>query len=354
MSRRLLVLLGVLSMIALIVGGCQNQPTVEEIVAKMREVEASTADAHGVLEFAVHNLGADEEVVVEVWEKRPDKTRIEMVESTDPELAGVLLVSDGEQTWTYVPADNRVLVAQVGPDEPSSPREIVQFMDEILERILDMCDVKLVGEEDVAGTATYKLEFTCGGENTFLPEGTKATVWVDQERWVVLQAHFSGGALGEGWMRVRTYELNTGLGDSVFQFEIPEGAEVTEMEEAEPVPVIPLTLDEARERAEFLMVPGYVPEGATLTDVVALEEAIVLVYDHSMTSFTIMQGPSPRPDENPLGKTKEVTVRGQPATLTTSAALGTSLLTWTENEITITVAGHIAEDEVLKVAESLQ
>jgi outer membrane lipoprotein-sorting protein len=352
MSKRLLVVLGMLSVVALVVAGCQNQPTVEEIVAKMREVEASTEDAHGVVELAIHNLGADEEMVVEVWEKRPNKVRIEMVESSDSEYAEAVMVSDGEQVWMYVPEGNRVRVGEVGPDEPSSPREIVQFMDEILERMLDTCDVKLAGEEDVAGTPTYKLGFTPReAEETVLPLGSTGTVWVDQERWVVLQAHFSGGAVGEGWMRVRSYELNTGLDDSLFQFVIPEGAEVTKVEARE---FVPLTLDEARAQAEFLMVPSYVPEGATLINVFAVHEAIVLHYDHSMTSFTIMQGPSPRPEEILLGKTTEVTVRGQTARLTTNAALGTSFLTWTENGITITIAGHISEAEVQRVAESLQ
>ena len=352
MSKRLLVVLSMLSIIALVVGGCQNQPTVEEIVAKMREIEASTEDAHGVVELAVHNLGADAEMVVEVWEKRPNKTRIEMVESSDAEFAGAVMVADGEQVWVYLPEENRVRVGEVGVDEPSSPREIVQFMDEILERVLDTSDVRLVGEEDVAGTPTYKLEFTPReGEETLLPAGSTTTLWVDQERWVVLQAHFSAGAAGEGWMRVRSYELNTGLPDSIFEFEAPEGAEVTRIEYWD---FVPLTLDEAKAQAEFLMVPTYVPGGATLINVFAVDETIVLHYDHSMTSFTIMQGPSPGPEDPPLGKTTEVTVRGQPASLTTSATLGTSLLTWTENGITITVAGQIGEDEVLKVAESLQ
>jgi outer membrane lipoprotein-sorting protein len=352
MSKRLLVVLSVLSIIALVVGGCQNQPTVEEIVAKMREIEASTEDAHGVVELAVHNLGADAEMVVEVWEKRPNKTRIEMVESSEPDYAGAVMVADGEQVWVYFPEENRVRAGEVGSHEPSSPREIVQFMDEILERVLDTSDVRLVGEEDVAGTPTYKLEFSPReGHDTLLPGGSTITLWVDQERWVVLQAQFSGGAAGEGWMHVRSYELNTGLPDSIFEFEVPEGAHVTQVEHRE---FVPLTLDEAKAQAEFLMVPAYVPEGTTLINVFALDETLGLYYDHSGTSFTVMQGPAPGPEHKPLGRTTEVTVRGQLASLTTDAVLGTSLLTWTENGITITVAGQISEGEVLRVAESLQ
>lgn len=352
MSKRLLLVVGVLAVMALVIGGCQNQPTVEEIVAKMREIEASTEDVHGVVELAVENLGADEEMVVEVWEKRPNKTRIKMVESSNSEYAGAVMVTDGQDVWVYFPEDNRVLVGQVGPDEPSSPREIVRFMDEILERVLDTCDVRLVGEEDVAGTPTYKLEFTPKeGEETVLPAGSTATLWVDQERWVVLQADFSAGAVGEGRMRVQSYELNTGLDDSLFQFEIPEGAEVAEVEERHPVP---LTLEEAKAEAEFLLVPAYVPEGVTLIDVYRVDGAYALHYDHGMTSFSVMQGQWPSEGFTTLGETCEVTVRGQTGTLITDHALGSNYLSWKENGTTITIAGRISEGEILKVAESLE
>ena len=352
MNRRWLALLGVLVVIALLVGACQNQPTAEEIVARMREVEASTEDAHGVLEFGVRGLDEDQEMVIEVWEKEPNKTRVETLESSDPELAGAVVVADGQQVWMYLPAENKVMVGEVGSDEPSSPRDMIQFMEEMIERMLDASEVKLVGEEDVAGAATYKLELSPKeGEEAVLPVDAKVTLWVDQERWVVLRAHLVSDLVGEASMRVRSFELNTGLADDLFQFEIPEGAHVTTVESKQPVP---LTLDEAKAQADFLLVPGYVPEGATLINVFSVDGAYVLHYDHSTTSFTIMQGWSPGEGEIPTGQTREVTVRGQAATLITDAAMGNSFLTWVENGVTFTIAGRVSQDQILQVAESLQ
>jgi outer membrane lipoprotein-sorting protein len=352
MNRRWLALMGALVVVALLVGGCQNQPTAEEIVARMREVEASTEDVHGVLEVGVHDVGKDEQVVVEVWEKKPDKTRVETLESSDPDLAGAVIVGDGQQVWMYSPAENRVLVSEVGADEPSSPRDLIRFMEQIIQRMLDASEMKLLGEEDVAGVPTYKLELTPKeGEDAILPVDAKVTLWVDQERWVVLRAHMISDLLGEASMRVRSFELNTGLGDDLFQFEVPEGAEVASVESRQPVP---LTLDEARAEAAFLLVPSYVPEGATLISVFSVDDAYVLHYDHSTTSFTIMQGWSPAEGEIPQGQTTEVTLRGQTATLITDASLGNSFLTWVEDGVTITIAGRISEDEILEVAESLQ
>jgi len=352
MNKRWFIGLSVLVAISLLLGGCQKQPTAQEIVAKLEEVEASTEDAHAILEVSATGQGMDEDLVVEVWEKKPNKFRAKVLEANDPELAGAISVTDGQQFWAYQPSQNEVMVGEVGPDEPSSFREALQHMEDMIRQVLDATDVKLAGEEDVAGVATYKLELTPREDDEeILPAGSQVTLWVDQERWIVLQAHFSGGIVGEGQMRVRSFELNTGIADDRFQFEIPEGAKVTKAEDKRPKP---LTLDEARAQADFtLLVPTYLPEGVTLIDVLTVDGAFILHYDHSTTSFTVIQGLSEGVREAPPGQKTEVTVRGQTANLITDG-LGNNFLTWTENEVAITVAGRISQDEILKVAGSLQ
>jgi outer membrane lipoprotein-sorting protein len=339
--------------LSLLLGACQSQPSVEEIVSRIKEVEASTEDAHGVMELSIDALGLDQDMVVEVWEKRPGKTRAEMLESSDPEFAGSVFVSDGQQVWAYQPADNKVVVGELGPDEPSSPRYLIDMMDKVIQYAVDTSDVRLVGEEEVAGVPTYKLELTPKeGDEALLPLGTTATLWVDQERWVVLQAHLLGDTVGEGWMRVRSFELNTGLGDDLFLFEVPEGAEVETAEDREPVY---LTLDEALAEAPFLVVADYVPQGVTLVELFKVRDAYVLYYNHQTDiSFTIVQGQAISREDVPLGKTSEVIVRGQQCTLITNEVSGTSFLAWEEDGIAITIAGQISESEILRVAESLQ
>jgi outer membrane lipoprotein-sorting protein len=346
-------------LLSLFVSGCQSGPTVEEIVANVREVEASTEDVHAILEVSLQAQGMDEEAVVEVWEKRPNKLRAEVLEASDPKFAGIVSVTDGQQGWMYNPNENQVIVGKPDQEELTSPREMLQFAENIIQRVLDTSEVELVDEEEVAGLATYKLEFTPkeDSDETVLPMGSKATLWVDQERWIVLQAHFVGDMVGEGWMRVRSFDLNAGIADERFHFEIPEDAEVIEFEDMEPVPI---TLDEALEQAGFpLRVPTYVPEPATLIDVLAMEGGIVLRYDHATVSFTIVQRLAAEEDrERVLGlealPQESLTVRGQAATLFADEGAGKSLLTWAEDGVDITIAGDISRDEILKVAESLQ
>ncbi len=46
-------------------------------------------------------------------------------------------------------------------------------------------------------------------------------------------------------------------------------------------------------------------------------------------------------------------MRGQTANLIADS-LGNNFLTWVEDGVTITIAGRISQDEIMKVAESLQ
>jgi hypothetical protein len=118
---------------------------------------------------------------------------------------------------------------------------------------------------------------------------------------------------------------------------------------------VPLNLEDAKGLASFpLLVPEYVPGDATLIEVFRVGDSFVLRYDHSPeTTFTIVQGPE-LASTPPLGESQDVAVRGQSATVITDQGAGNTFLYWTEEGVTITVAGHLGLDEALKVAESLR
>jgi outer membrane lipoprotein-sorting protein len=327
----------------------------------MQEVEASIEDAHAVVEFSVRAQGMDQDLTVEMWEKSPNKFRAEVLESSEDDFRGMVSVTDGQQVWIYNPTEGEALVGGVGEfgvGEPFNAHQMIEGVEEAIQRVLDTSDFELVGEEDVGGVATYKLGFTPKeGEEGALPipvEG-QGTLWVEQERWIVLQAHFDGGAAGEGWVRVRSFEFNTGMPDDRFQFEVPAGVRVIDVEDVQPTP---LTLNEARDQAGFsLLVPAYVPDGVTLIDVFSVSGAFVLRYDHSPVSFTVTQrlaGEDVSRQRSIQGAQEmEVSVRGQVGALVTDG-VENSLLTWVEDGVEITIAGRVSQDEVLKVAESLQ
>jgi len=363
MHKRVLVLSSLVLVVSLLLAGCGQRITAEQIVAKMRETAESTVDAHAVVKVDMSAMGVDMAVTAEVWEKSPNSVRAEVIDASQPELKGMTLVTDGQQAWFYDPAHNQVEVGVAGKMDMPLPQELLTSMQGVIQQVLDASNVELVGEEAVAGHDAYKLTFSPkeGSTQQIFPGNGIATVWVDQERWITLKATYEASSLGQGTIEVLSYELNPGVPDSRFHLEIPEGAKVFEVQAEEPVP---LTLDEARTQAAAegysLLVPSYVPEGATLIEVFKTGGTIILRYDHSpQVSFTVMQGYElPEGYElshlSLLGEPQETTVRGQQATVIAEEASGNTFLYWTENGAAMAVAGSISLEEAIRVAESLQ
>ena len=354
MRRKGWVAFSLLLVLGLILAGCGNRITAEEIVAKVRETVESTADAHGVVAVDVNVQGIEVAVTAEVWEKTPNKLRLEVLEASRADLEGMMLVSDGEQATAYNPSRNLATVGPVGEIETPLPQQMLAELQHLVQALLDASNAELTGEEMVAGQEAYKLTLTPKEEEgqELFPGGGTATVWVDKERWIVLKATYDGSTFGQGEMEVQSFELNPGLADDLFRFEVPEGVEVLDVEAQQPEY---LTLDEAKAQAEFpLLVPETVPGDAVLVEVVKANGSFVLRYDHSPdVSFTVVQG-SELVGPPPLGESQGITVRGQSATVITDEASGNTFLYWIEDGVTITVAGHISLDEALTVAESLR
>ncbi|HSJ57117.1 MAG TPA: DUF4367 domain-containing protein [Anaerolineae bacterium] len=349
-----------LVLVAGLIAGCGERVTAEEIVERVRETVDSTRDAHAVVVADAQVQGMALAVTAEVWEQMPNRFRVQVLEASQPELVGTTMVTDGQQAWLYEPTENRVMVGAAGELDMPLPQEVLGHLQEAIQGVLDASTVELSGEETVAGHDTYRLVLTpkegAEAQPALLSSGT-TTLWVDQEEWFVLKVLFESEALGRGSLEVQSFELNPGLPDDLFTFEIPEGAEVVDVKANAPVH---LSLEQARAQAGFpLLVPAYVPAGATLIDVYLVSGTVVMDYNHaSEASFTILQA-SPAPEvedtrEVPGVERQEVTVHGQPAWLVTQPQMDRRFVTWTENGVYINIGGQIGEEELLKVAESLE
>jgi hypothetical protein len=235
---------------------------------------------------------------------------------------------------------------------PVGAQMMVQGMEDLIQRMLDTSEIELLGREEIVGAKAYKLSLSPKeGEDQALPFAGTTTLWVDQKQWTVLKAHVVAPGLGEGAIQVRSFELNSGMDDELFIFEVPQGAEVIDAEDEKAKH---MTLDEAEAQADFdLLTPVYVPAGATLVDVIQVEGAIVLLYDFGGVNFSVVQSQGPLP-QAPLGVEEVVTVRDVQGTLVTDEAASASFLTWQENGVNVAVTGRIDKDEALKIAESLE
>ena len=348
------ILLVVCLLLAATLAGCGNQITAEEIVARMQETVENTDDAHAVVTANIDAQGIQISLTAEVWEKAPNLLCVEVLDASESRFVGNLMVSNGEQAWLYEPDRSRVQMGAAGEVDMPLPQEMLTSLQDEIQEVLDASDVELAGEESVVGREAYKLTVNPrqDAQQEFLPGNGTATLWVDKEQWIILKATYQANAFGAGDMEVKSFELNPGVADDLFHFEVPEGATVIDVKQQQPQP---MTLDEAKAQAEFpLLVPGYVPEGVTLVEVFRVADSFVLRYDHSaVVSFAVVQGPE-LAGPPPLGQSQDTTVRGQTATVVSDPAGGNIFLYWTEDGVTITVAGHISLEDALQVAESLE
>jgi outer membrane lipoprotein-sorting protein len=358
MSRKTLGKLGVLLFLALLlagtlaIDGCARKPTAADIVAKVQEVMTSTHDVHAVIELAANVQGESVQAVIEAWGKQPNKAHIKVMETDRDEFDGLVGVTDGQTAWFYTPSENQVIVADISELTDPTPQAIISDLESFIQSVLDASDVELIGEEEIAGAKTYKLILTPKeDEEQPLPITGTATLWVDKEQWIVLKAHLVAPNIGEGTMLVRSFELNPGLDDETFTFEVPEGVTVINAEDEQAQH---MTLDEAEAQAGFdLLTPDYLPDGATLVDVLEAKGAFVLLYHLEGASFTVVQSQDELPSEMPTAG-ELVTVRGVQATLFSDETLGASFLTWHENGVHFAVTGRIDGDEAIKIAASLR
>jgi outer membrane lipoprotein-sorting protein len=355
-NNRLTVLILLVALV-LPLAGCGQRITAEEIVDHVQETVANTQDAHAVVSASLNAQGIEMSATAEVWEQSPNKLRAVVLETSQAEFEDTVLVTDGQQAWYYEPSQNRVLVGPVEEIETPLPQQLIGEMQELVQVVLDASEVELAGEETVAGKEAYKLILTPkegddSQEAMVFPGNGTATLWVDQEQWFVLKATYEAASFGQGSLEVQSFELNPGLPDELFTFDPPEGATVVDVQSKQPMA---LTLEEARANAEFpLLVPTYVPQGATLVEVFEVGGSIILRYDHSpVVSFTVVQGPEPLGPSSG-GQAQSVTVRGQDATAVIDEAGGNTFLYWLENGVMMAVGGHLTLDDAILVAESLQ
>jgi outer membrane lipoprotein-sorting protein len=331
--------------ILLILPGCgpKESITAGEIMGKARETWEGAVDIHATWELTLDVGVIQDQLVVEVWRKQPDKLRAEVLEAASVEFRGMTLVSDGAQAWLYNPSRREVTAGE--PEAVKLPliQDVIESVDELI-HTADDGQVKMLGTDKMPAGETYKLEVP-------YPDGGRALIWISREYGVPLRVEYTSQAWGKGTLAARSLELNTGLSDSIFLFEVPADARVTKTggEKSQA-----LTLDEARARAGFpLLVPSYLPEGVSLANVFQLGEAIALYYD-GFIPFSIVQSRSEATAQVPqTGTEQKIALRGTEATLIADEAQGGIFLAWSENGVNISIAGAIAVEEALKVAGSL-
>lgn len=385
-------LFGILLALAVLVGStiaiaAFMIPSARELLVLAMETTQTITDGHAIAEFAVDTPEQDGSGTLEVWGKLDvgpngePALRVEVLAADEPELVGITAVSDGAQFWLWNPTENKVLVGTFaemkarmeagyaagdfdperfdheGFDGDFNPEEadIPETPEEAVDKLLEYFTANRTGTEQVGGSRAYTIRLVPIPEQ--MPDEVRTAggflnVWIRANDTAPLGIEYAEGAIGTGKAVATTLELNDGVDETLFTFEIPAGAEVVNVADLE-----------MPDKAEFealpsdfeALAPTNLPGDAALKESLVVRGAVVQRYGLADGgSFSVAQGPAGAAP-NTFGEeaAEIVSVRGVDARLFADEGGNRTLLTWVENDITFWIGGDLTPEQALAVAESL-
>ena len=364
-------------------------PTAKDFVVQSLETSQTITDGHAVLEVAVSLPDQSMSGTVEAWGRLnagpngEPAFRVEVLTADEADLIGTIAVSDGTQFWVWNPAQNVVLVGQFeelyariaaemagqefdhngdfDSEGEFDEANIPETPEEAVAMLLEYFTAERAGSDVIGDTSVNTVRLIPNPEQ--MPEEIRAAggllnVWLRDGDSAPVGVEYVGSALGSAVARATFLELNQGIDDAVFTFNIPDGATVIDAADIELPEKDELEAAAAIEPDFALLSPTSLPDEATLRETTNVRGAIVERYGLANgRSFTIAQG---RTDVNlaPAEGGESVSVRGVTGMLYTDEADGNgqsrTLLNWSEGDIQYWIGGDLTAEEALALAESLQ
>ena len=131
------------------------------------------------------------------------------------EFKNILIVSDGETSWSYNQKDDKVIIT----DYESEGNKILSMRQIIFEYPQD-CDLSTFKSEDQTVLELIPQD----NEFSF----TSIKLFIDGDN-LITKAMMDDPATGEIQIELSDYQLNKKLPDSFFQFSPPEGSQVIDL-----------------------------------------------------------------------------------------------------------------------------
>jgi len=344
---------GLIVVVAIIVGvmfaGCVEDMSPEQIAKEMQEKQDSIEDIAITISYSNSYIFEDDEIIeIEYISKKPNMFRMEY--TLPVEMAGQIMILNGKTLWMYNPAENLVITKEVPEIYQLSETDPIGFIEEVLNNT----ETSLLGSEIIDGRSTYKIEMIPKETGDDFLQG-KEIFWVDKETWMPLKVErYDNEGKLVNTMEYKNFEINTGVLDSVFEFKIPEGAEVKTMEESMEEEMI--TIEEAQANASFdILEPTYLPSGYEfdnlyMADPKHNDTMKHLTYTNGKDSFELVEDIGLGIGRNLLESAENVTINGQEGKLLEG---GRSLF-WTIGDIGLIIhSGSLSKDEMIRIAESV-
>jgi outer membrane lipoprotein carrier protein len=208
----------ILAVVALSVVACcplrAAEDTAQDVLERMRKKYDAINDAQ--LRFSQDTRfelsKVEQHVNGILFLKKSNKYRVETDDQT--------IVTNGETVWSYSVPNKQVLIDHFKMDENSiSPEKVLtgaptEFMSTLL------------GNEKIGKTEVVALKLAPKNDQSMVKT---MKLWVDNSTWLIKKAEIVDVNGKQTEYLVTDVKINTGLQDSRFMYEVPEGVEVVDL-----------------------------------------------------------------------------------------------------------------------------
>lgn len=133
-----------------------------------------------------------------------------------------LIVSDGTHVWTYYPSSQPGQVTRAALEQSDRGREMVDLMGRIFREARRGYEAEYAGQESAAGVETHHVVLTPTGEAPY----RRVELWISPEDDLVRRFEVTEENETVRTVTLTDPEPDADIPDSIFRFEVPEGAEV--------------------------------------------------------------------------------------------------------------------------------
>jgi len=323
--------------------GCVSRRlTGPEVVSLAQQVLHQERASHYTLDIELSTDLIRDQLVVEVWEAPPDHLELRVLDASTMQLAGLAFATDGVRSVSYLPHTNE---AVVGPAElVKMPSVLASLVSSRRDWVLaiEAAKARVVGRERRQGLLLYRIEAALGTSGS-------AQFWFDSQDWLVRQIVYQDEHLGTGTIYVR--DLTSSDRATEIDLELPLPAGVPTRTVA-PEQSRTYSYEEAQRGVGYrLRIPTALPPETHLAWAFQSEQSVTFVYE-GREPFRITQQPDMGFEL--LVEGTLVPVRGYQGTLVKQEMDGVLTLVWREDGLRFSISGSLGENEVMRIAESLQ
>jgi hypothetical protein len=323
------------------IGCLEHRLTAAEVVRQTQASLDEMSACHSILDLDIDTDLLKDSISLEVWEQRPAALKVQVLSAVNPQLQGMAFTTDGQRSTSYSPHANQALIG------PANRVKMPLVLERLLEvridwiRLADPEEAEIAAKKREGGLVMYEVRIP-------LSAAGYAQYAVDARQWWVRKITYEDEYLGKGQIDVRKVECFPELAATQFALDIPGGVPITEVSIEDSRP---LTMEEAQMAVPFpLRTPLYLPEGTRFTVAYQLDKNVALVYAGERP-FTLVQGPGI--GQVPQEQATPVPLRGQQAMAISDAEREGWVLTWREDGLQFSIAGSLEQQEIIRIAESL-